>query len=571
MAGRHISQSSRHDERTSFMNTVRGDAERVQVVVVGGGPTGLTVANLLGTMGISVLLVEKHASTSNEAKAISLDDESLRTLQLAGLDQMVYPIIVPGTGTRYYSASGKLLLHARGAGARRLGHPFKNPFAQPDFERVLASGLARHRDVTVEFGSTVTGMYQDADGVHVEVETADGRAASIAADYVLGCDGGRSTVRELAGISMTGTSFPELWLVADTLEDQHDERYGMHVGDPRRPHVIVPGRDGRCRYEFKLRPDEAAPGPNPPFELVRELVSQYRDLTPQQLERSVVYGFHAVVADRFRVNRCFVLGDAAHMMPPFAGQGLNSGIRDAVNLAWKLAAVLAGNADQSLLATYEKERRPHAQATVDLSVRLGRIVMTSSKMRARLRDALVTVAMHVPWTRRYLVEMRYRPDPRFKTGFLVPGDSTQAKSLVGRALEQPLVLGGLESSAVRLDDVLGQGAAIVGVDLDEEEWSRVEKSDFSPLAPTFVDVTLGDRAPKVHPGRAGIADLDGTLQSMLEPFRGHLLLVRPDRVVAAVFTVGGIGDVTDFLHRFAATTSDSSTPSNPVTTTDKAS
>lgn len=534
-------------------------------MVVGGGPTGLTVANLLGSMGISVLLVETNLTTSSEAKAISLDDESLRILQMTGLDGEVYPIIVPGTGTRYYSASGKLLLHARGLGVRRLGHPFKNAFAQPDLERVLASGLARFDHVAVEFGNTVTGLSHDPDSVLVAVEDRAGRVETIRANYVLGCDGGRSTVRDLAGISMSGTSFPEQWLIADTLLDPHDERFGMHVGDPRRPHVIVPGRGGRCRYEFKLQPGEAAPGPNPPFELVRELVSQYRDLAPEQLERSVVYGFHAVVADAFRANHCFLLGDAAHMMPPFAGQGLNSGIRDAVNLAWKISAVLGGRAHDALLDTYEQERRPHAQATVDLSVRLGRIVMTSSTLRARLRDAAVRIAMRIPWARRYLVEMRYRPKGRFTKGFLVPGESTAAESLVGRALEQPLVLRDDDSTAIRLDDALGPGFAILGVDLAGQDWLRLEKHDFGLADLTLVDVALGDRAPKVHPRRVGIADSDGSLQSMLEAFSGQVLLLRPDRVVAAVFAPGSVDEVARHLERFAPTATATPPTSNPQT------
>lgn len=358
----------------------------VDVLVVGGGPTGLTAASLLTTYGLSVALIEKNQTTSDEAKAISLDDESLRTLQAAGLDEAVRPIFVPGTGTRYYAANGKSLFHARGPKVLRHGHPFKNPFAQPDLERAMLEELRSRENVALCFGHEFVELTQETDSVSATVRDTLGRTATVQAQFVLGCDGGQSTVRKQLGIDMTGRSFPELWLVADTVEDTHDERYGMHVGDPKRPHVIVPGLHGRCRYEFKLEPGEATAGTNPPFELVQRLVARYRTLTPEQLERSVVYGFHAIIADALRAHRCFLLGDAAHMMPPFAGQGLNSGVRDAMNLSWKVASVVNGHANLHLLSTYESERRLNAQATIDLSVRLGEVVMTSSRRRALLRD-----------------------------------------------------------------------------------------------------------------------------------------------------------------------------------------
>jgi 3-(3-hydroxy-phenyl)propionate hydroxylase len=516
------------------------------VLVVGAGPVGLTAANLLGSLGVSVLVVERNPTTSDDAKAISLDDESLRTLQFAGVDEAVYPIIVPGTGTRYFGRDGRPLVHARGAGAFRLGHPFKNPFAQPDLERVLRGELRRWPNAEVRFGTRLTALSQLDHRVRARLETDTG-AEEVDVAWVLGCDGGRSTVRDLCAIPMRGTSFPEVWLVVDTLADPHDQRYGMHHGDPNRPHVIVAGRDRRCRYEFRLHDGECEPGTPPPFDLVRRLIEPYRSITPDQVERAVAYRFHALLADRLRAGRCFLLGDAAHMMPPFAGQGLNSGVRDAANLCWKLADVVAGRAGDALLNTYDAERRPHAQATIDLSVRLGRIVMTTSRRRAWLRDQLIRAAMHSRRGRRYLTEMRYRPDLRITAGAVAHLDGA-AQPLVGTLLPQPLILHGDDHRNRLLDDVLGPNWSLLGVDVDEGAWEPATVA--LPPDGVRVDVVRGDRAPRPRGGRLAIADADGRLDALLAGLAGHFLLLRPDRIVAAIFRPADAQRVAARLRRF---------------------
>jgi 3-(3-hydroxy-phenyl)propionate hydroxylase len=516
------------------------------VLIVGAGPTGLAAAHLLGSLGVPVLLVERNPGTSDDAKAISLDDESLRTLQFAGVDEAVYPIIVPGTGTRYFGRDGRSLVHARGTGAFRFGHPFKNPFAQPDLERVLRDELGRWACVQVRFGTRLTALSQTETGVRARLET-DAGAEEVDVPWVLGCDGGRSTVRELCAVPMRGDSFPDVWLVVDTLADPHDQRYGMHHGDPARPHVIVAGRDGRCRYEFRLHDGECEPGTPPPFELVRDLLKPYRDIEPGQVERAVAYRFHALLADRLRAGRCFLLGDAAHMMPPFAGQGLNSGVRDAANLCWKLADVVAGRAGDALLDTYDTERRPHAQATIDLSVRLGRIVMTTSRRRAWLRDQLVHAAMRTRPGRRYLTEMRYRPAGRITAGAVVHLDNA-AQPLVGTMLPQPRILDGDDHRIRRLDDVLGPNWSLLGINVDDPAWAQAGPAH--PPGGVRVDVMLNDRAPRTRDGRLAVADADGRLDALFAGLAGHFLLLRPDRIVAAAFRPADAERVAAQLRRY---------------------
>ncbi|MEU8798564.1 bifunctional 3-(3-hydroxy-phenyl)propionate/3-hydroxycinnamic acid hydroxylase [Spirillospora sp. NPDC048819] len=526
------------------------------VLVVGAGPVGLTAANLLAARGVPVVLIERNATTSDEAKAISLDDESLRTLQSAGLAETVLEIVVPGTGTRYFDRKGRPLFHARGPEPYRLGYPFKNQFAQPELERALLSALRAHPGVQTAFGTELVDASEAEDGVLTtlrDVETGETR--EVAAAWLLACDGGRSTLRELRKIDMTGTSHTDVWLVADTLGDTHDQRYGMHHGRPERPTVIIPGRDGRCRYEFRLRPGEGAGGTRPDFELIQRLIAPYRTIGPEQVERCTNYTFNAVVADRWRDGRCILLGDAAHMMPPFAGQGLNSGFRDAANLAWKIAEVWHGRASQTLLDTYEAERRPHATALVAFSERLGRIVMTTSPGRALLRDGLVRAMLRTARGRRYLTEMRFRPRAVHEAG-LVVRTGRDGEELAGRLLPQPLALVPPGLRPRRLDEVLGEGFALLGVDVPEKAWRAL------PQVWPFrrIDVALGERLPRPAEGRQAIADADGRLEAALAPARGRFLLIKPDRYIAAVFSADAHQQVADELARHGLAVQDPSAP-----------
>ncbi|MGH3633171.1 MAG: bifunctional 3-(3-hydroxy-phenyl)propionate/3-hydroxycinnamic acid hydroxylase [Mycobacterium sp.] len=508
----------------------------VDVAVCGAGPVGLTAAALLASRGVGVVVLEQHGSTSDEPKAISIDDEALRVFQQAGVVESVLPIVVPGIGTRYYDSDGSPLFHARGAWPFRLGYPFKNPFAQPDLERVLVEALRMRPGVELLFGTQVIAFDQTEDRVRVHARHGGG-PLSVDAKYVFGCDGGRSPTRLLQGGTMTGRSHEEVWLVVDTIADTHTERFAMHHGDPRRPHVVVPGLDGRCRYEFRLFDGEGVPEVAPSFELIHRLVAPFRPVSRDHIVRAINYRFNAVVADKWMIGRSFLLGDAAHMMPPFAGQGLNSGIRDAANLSWKVADVIDGRLEPSVLSTYESERRPHALATVRLSERLGRVVMTTSERLAQRRDAFVRRAVATAEGRAYFEEMRYRPVQHFASGLVIAADSPD---LVGVAIGQPLAFDTVSHRVDRLDDILGHGWVLLGVNVGEMDWPGTETVCNSLGAATAV-VTTSDDLPRTD--RRVLIDVDGGLSREFSDHAGRFVLLRPDKFVAAAWFPHSTADI----------------------------
>ncbi|MCU1481857.1 MAG: monooxygenase [Subtercola sp.] len=497
------------------------------ISIVGGGPVGATAALLLAARGLSVHVIEAGRGPSNEPKAISIDDESLRTYEQAGVLQELLRIIVPGIGTRYYGADGQPIFTASAPVLGALGYPFKNPFAQPDLERVLHDAMMVHPSIRVSYGSLLIDAQQNDDGVELTVDSG-GTLSTVRADYLLGADGGRSIVRSIADIKMVGRSHKEVWMVIDTLNDDHRERFGMHFGTPARPHVIVPGLDGRCRYEFRLFPGEGENGQTPDLALIQKLLAPYRTVTSTDIERAVNYRFHGLNADLYRVDRVFLLGDAAHMMPPFAGQGLNSGIRDAANLSWKLAEVMAKRLDESVLDSYDAERRPHAASVIDLSERLGRIVMTTSDRVAEHRDQIIRQRMASPEGRDYFEHMRYRPQSSFSSQLIVPGHGT------GMMIRQPRVFDMTRAEMVGLDEVLGTGWALLGIDVEDSEWDAAT-AVIRPLAATEVHVALRGGIPIHNRQRRVVVDYDGSADRDFSIFEGQFMLVRPDRVAAAVW------------------------------------
>ncbi len=529
-----------------------GENRRCGVVIVGAGPTGLTLANLLGAEGVQTLLVERNPSTVDEPRAVSIDDEALRTMQAAGLIEEVLSTIVPGYGYQYLSPRGHCFASIDPAQAP-YGYPRRSAFRQPVLERLLHQGLARFPNVETWFGHALETVTQDDRGVTVSTRGRDGRGIEVECDYLVGCDGANSTIRRALGIPLEGSSFNERWLIVDLERSEVESRHTLVFCDPARPGIALPGPDRTRRFEFKLFSHEREEDALSP-QAVQHLLAGHRADPRSVVKRTAVYRFHARVAARWMVGRTLLAGDAAHLTPPFAGQGMNSGIRDAHNLAWKLAAVLRGRLGPGLLETYAAERRPHVWEMIRLALRMGRIMAPRSRLEAAAVEGTLRLLSVCPPVRNYLAEMRWRPTPRFSSGFLVPDGRGSRHTLVGRLLPQPWVVRA-DTGAVRLDTVLGnQFALLARTGRPGEVLSRAAHPVWDRLgAKRLVILPPGSQGEAVS-GLETVWDRDGVFAAALARYPDHVWLLRPDHYVAACLSVAEFGREAETIDALVART-----------------
>ena len=534
------------------------------VIVVGAGPCGLTLCNLLGSLQVPTLLVERNSSTVNEPRAVSIDDESLRTMQAIGLDAEVLSQVVQGYGAHYYSPAGRRFARVQPA-TREFGFPRRNAFRQPVLEAQLRAALARVDCVQTRFDTTLESFTQDAQSVTVQLRQRDGTTCSVSADWLIGSDGGRSRVREQLGIAMAGSTFSEKWLIVDLAGTPDRFRHTRVYCDPARPAISLPGPHGTRRYEFMLLPGERDEDLQSEA-VARQLIARVSPADSTiHIVRQVVYTFHARLAERWREGRVLLAGDAAHLTPPFAGQGMNSGIRDALNLAWKLAAVQRRQLPPGLLDSYEAERRPHAWALIEMALAIGHFMQPKSQLGAFLMQSALRIASLFPPARDYLLQMKFKPKPRFERGLVVPDSLPPKLSLSGRLFPQPMV----ETPALRslrLDDALGAGFALLLVGCAPGEvleagalpWQqdfpvvpeafaarrvRIVPQHYNfplPASPTSSAAAPDNATAQDQPGAQEelvLRDAEGVIAAVLAPYGPCAVLLRPDRHVLAVIAL----------------------------------
>lgn len=503
--------------------------------MVGAGPVGATVANFLGLYGVDTVLIERSLEIIDYPRAVGMDDECLRSFQAVGLGDELARDMIQNVPLRFFDARGRCFADVRPA-TREYGWSRRNIFLQPACERVLRRGLGRFASVQTLLGHDVVRLRQDDLGVELGVLAPGNEHLRIRADYVVAADGGRSTVRDLLGVPLEGDTHPRKWVVIESDTDPLDAPYtGLHC-DPARPYVSIRlPHDGR-RWEFMLFPGEDSEEMLKPGK-VRELLAPHvEDPVRLNIIRARVYTHHSRIAQRFTVGRVCLVGDAAHLMPPWAGQGLNTGIRDAANVAWKIAAVTRKGADPGILASYDAERRPHAQAMIDLSTTLGRILIPTSRQVAAARDLAFRSVVWAPAVKAWILQMRFKPMPRYTDGLVVPGERGRS-SPVGRMFIQPLVEDA-QGHAVRLDDALGSWFGVIGFRADPAEYLTDAQRDYlTQLGASLIKVTdsrAGDgQHTTTHQGTQVVEDLEGHLREWFTRPATRFAVIRPDRYVAA--------------------------------------
>ena len=484
------------------------DVPHVPVVVIGAGPTGVTVATLLAQYGVDSLMLDRWSQVYPQPRAVHLDDEIYRIVARLGIAAEFAAISRPALGLRLLDSSMKLLAEfSRDTGLSRNGFPQANMFDQPEFEGLLRTNLEHHPQAQLRGNVEVTDVAEDVDGrVRITyTDRADRSEHIVEADYVLGCDGANSIARARIGSSMEDLGFEQRWLVVDvaTSADLDQWEGAQQVCDPVRAGTYMRIGATRYRWEFRLLAGESAADFDT-LAALGPLIRPWVEGVPTdelELRRVTEYTFRAQLADRWRRGRILLLGDAAHLTPPFIGQGMGAGLRDAMNLAWKLAGVLHATLPPNVLDSYEQERKPHARSMIQLALGVGRAMTAGGDIGNLVRRIVVPQLHRLPGLSAKVVDSR---TPALRASALVNKTHTPWQ-LAGTLCPNPLVDGDQ-----RLDSILGDGFAVV-----------------TAVAPTRVEYALAEQRGAV----IYFAAPGSELAQWLRRGRASAAIVRPDRTV----------------------------------------
>ena len=493
------------------------------VAIIGYGPTGAMMASLLGKQGIHTLVVEPNLNIYEIPRAVHYDGEVMRIFQSQGLHEKIKETSRdPGLISFINGFNWKTFHQDLSQTDRVHCWPNNTFFSQPNLEKHLRQNVDTCESVDQLLGWKLEKFDEDSTGITLTIRhLKDKKSKYYRCSYLLGCDGASSITRELGGFSLQDLGCDEPWLVCDLMLDKSikikNEAY--QICDPARPVSLIPCEPGHLRWEFMLNDnDDHSNLENE--DTVRSLMAPHitrlnSQLTKQDgnLVRAKVYRFHALLADRFKKGRIFLLGDAAHQMPPFLGQGLCSGIRDAYNLSWKLAGVLAGQWDAKVLDSYHSERHPHVEEVINLAITHGDIIQTRNPLKALARDLFLMLGRVLPFI---ISSIKFGQQWRVGDGIF----SQDRRSLHRYMLRQSMItLNNGEN--VLLDGMLDNSFALIGFNVDPAALIDREQTTF--LNAPISSISLGQNGQGI--------DKDGRLQRWANENEVALALLRPDRQI----------------------------------------
>lgn len=513
--------------------------ERTQVVIVGGGPNGIAAAHYMGLYGLDCVVLELATEILPYPRAVGMDDEALRVLQTVGVAEEAHRDMIAHVPLRYYNARGVCFAEVKPTSVD-YGWPMRNLFMQQLLEATMRDELKKKASVQLRLGHEMQALQQDAEGVTLQVKAADGSAYELRAQFVIGADGGRSNVRKQLGIELVGLTHPRKWVVVDATNDELDAPYTALHADPRRPFVCIQLPYRQRRWEFMLfeheNEEQMCDEAN-----IRKLIRGHIGAAVDRLEiiRIRAYTHNSRVADRFVEGRVALIGDAAHITPPWAGQGLNSGLRDVVNLCWKVAAAVKGWASPSILGTYDLERRGHATDLITLADNMGAVLGLTDPLMAGVRDWLFQAMDTVESLRSHLLEFKFKPKAVLSQGLVLHArPDLREGDPVGQLFIQPDVEDG-RGRRSKLDEALGPWYAVLGDRVNPAAALGPEAlAHWRAMGTRFIQVNrsrsgYGRDEPLGARGADVVEDVDNRLGPWFQAARDPIVIVRPDRFVAA--------------------------------------
>lgn len=504
------------------------------VIIAGAGPCGVTSALLLARQGVKCLLIDREANILDIPRAIAMCEEGSRILETTGAMPQIRKNLQPVSRVVFADKNQERVFFAD-LNQYANGYPLLRMFYQPGLEADLRNDLQQYDNIDIRTCVELVDFTDVNDGVTVSLRI-DGQVVTSSCKYLLGCDGSRSFIREKLDIQFEGDTYPQDWVVIDIDQNPlHDEQVMFSI-NPERPSVTMPAPNNKRRWEFVVKkgenPDELFSDKN-----LARLLRPWGDLNKMKIERKAVYTFHARTAERFSRGNVFLLGDAAHITPPFAGQGLMAGLRDAYNLCWKVATVLEGRAGQALLDSYDLERRPQAGQVVAFAQRMGNIILPQNPVMAGVRDKVIgflgLLGLHsdtkpVPMDK----------IPNHINGSLLRNMIISKAKGTGIAVPIPPANDGFKV----FDAVVGEHYCLLAkCEEDFAGLSAATRQRWQALGGKLIALDRGD-----------ISNPDGLYDRVLKGGR-KVLLVRPDKIIARRFDGKHLNrDVAAYLQEIGA-------------------